>query len=246
MVKNGPNGEKQGGYGVIKTFGLLDKRSDISQKKFHSHWRGPHAVHALTLVPVMRRYVQNHKAAKAYPGFNPPCDGAPEVWLQDLDAAGTLGTMPEYLNGAYIDEPNFMDKRSRGVLVREEIIREGDPIGQKDKLVKALFFVKRAPGLSAEHFREIWSAREEPLFVGMERARRFVKSATLPETYVNGDANYDGTEEIWWNSEADFKRDHRGSRSRLAAAGAIADKDATTAMFVDENRVFWPGLDSDE
>ena len=80
----------------------------------------------------------------------------------------------------------------------------------------------------------------------MERARRFVKSATLPETYVDGDANYDGTEEIWWDTEADFKRDHRGSRAHIEAAGAIADKDATTAMFVDENRVFWPGLDSDD
>ncbi|MDX1580757.1 MAG: EthD domain-containing protein, partial [Alphaproteobacteria bacterium] len=114
---------------MIKTFGLLDRRDDITKAQFHEHWAGIHAEHAVKLVPVMQRYVQNHCADENVPGFEPPCDGAPEVWLKDLDGAARLGTMPEYLNGAYIDEPLFMRKRSGGVLVSEEVIIEGPEIG---------------------------------------------------------------------------------------------------------------------
>jgi hypothetical protein len=220
---------------MIKTFGLLDKRHDISQEQFHAHWRGPHAVHAVKLVPVMQRYCQNHKAGKDYPGFDAPCDGAPEVWLEDLDASATLGTMPEYITGAYIDEPNFMRQRSGGVLVYEEIAIEGPKVGKDDKLVKVLFFLKRSPTLSHGSFVEQWLAQENPLLVGGKNLQRWVRSPIVEEAYAGREARYDGVEELWWASEADYKKDAKG-----AAASILVDADSTTAMFVDENRVVWP------
>jgi hypothetical protein len=235
-----------GEFFVIKSYGLLHKRGDISQKKFHTHWKGPHAVHALTLVPVMRRYVQNHKAAKKYPGMEPPCDGAPEVWLLSIEEAAILGTMPEYINGAYIDEPNFMRVRSGGVMVREHVMIEGPPIGKKDRLTKVLYFLKRNPALSAEQFREQWMAHAGPLFVNQDHVRRYVKSPTLAQSYVHGDATYDGVEEVWWDTEAAFNKDKRGGGVDGEDQQLLLDTRATTAMFVDENRVFWPGLEEDE
>ena len=230
---------------MIKSFGLLHKRDDISQKKFHAHWKNPHADHALKLVPVLRRYVQNHKAAKPYPGMKPPCDGAPEVWLSSMEASATLTTMPEYLDGAYIDEPQFMKVRSGGVLVSEQVIVEGDPIGKKEKLVKVLYFLKRNPALNAEQFREQWMAHDGPLFVNQDNVRRYVKSPTLPETFVDGNATFDGVEELWWNSDAAFKRDKKGGANKADLA-LLLDLDGSRAMFVDENRVFWPGIADDE
>ena len=231
---------------MIKVFGLLHKRSDISQTKFHSHWKGPHAVHAIKLVPVMRRYVQNHKATTAYPGMEPPCDGSPEVWLQSLEGGGTLNTMPDYINGAFIDEPNFMRVRSSGIAVSENIIIEGPPIGKKDKLTKVLYFLKRNPALTSEQFREQWLAHEGALLVGQNNLRRFVRSPTLPETYVDGDAPYDGVEEVWWNNKADFDKDKKSGGAHKAELRLLLDTKATTAMFVDENRVVWPGLSDDK
>ena len=223
----------------VKMFGMLHKRGDRPQEQFHAHWRGPHADHAVKLRPRMQRYVQNHKAAKPLSGFRPPCDGSPEVWLASLEDAALLTQMPEYLEGAFIDEPNFMRVRSDGIMVREHVVLEGPKIGKNDTPVKVLFFLKRNPTLSAQQFREAWLAAEGPLLKGGKHLMRFVKSPTAPESFENGDALYDGAEELWWKDEADFNKDARASLSK-AAREILLDMDATTGMFVDENRVVWP------
>ena len=63
---------------------------------------------------------------------------------------------------------------------------------------------------------------------------------------MNGEATYDGVEEVWWDSEAAFNKDHKGIKARTAELQTLLDTKATTAMFVDENRVLWPGLEEDE
>lgn len=223
----------------VKSFGMLHKRADISQEQFHAHWRGPHAVHAVKLRPRMRRYVQNHNAATPVSGFKPPADGCPEVWLDSLEDAVLLTQMPEYLEGAYIDEPNFMRVRSSGVAVTETVIKEGPKIKKDEALLKVLFFLKRNPMLTAEQFHEAWMSEETPLLKSAKHLLRFVKSPTVPETFVDGDAMYDGVEELWWKNEAAFKKDSRPSLSE-AEREALLDMNATTAMLVDENRVVWP------
>ncbi|MDA0339279.1 MAG: EthD domain-containing protein [Proteobacteria bacterium] len=223
---------------MIKMFGMLDKRSDISQEQFHAHWRGPHAVHAVKLVPVMKQYCQNHKTARDYPGFDKPCDGSPEVWVDDLDASAWMGRMPEYMTGAFIDEPNFMRERSGGVMVSEHIALENTGIGKDDQLTKVLFFIKRSPSLSHRSFVEQWLARETPLLVGGANLSRWVRSPILEEAYANGEAKYDGVEELWWSDDSAHQKD--ALETPAADALRLVDLDATTAMFVDENRVVWP------
>ena len=221
---------------MIKTFGLLDKRSDITQDQFHAHWRGPHAVDAVKLVPVMQRYVQNHKAARDYPGFDAPCDGSPEVWLEDMNAAATLGTMPEYLTGAFIDEPHFMRQRSGGVIVQEQVTREA-PIEKDAMLTKVLFFIKRSAAFSHDAFVAQWLAREDPLFTGGDHLLRWVRSPRFAGAYPEGGSAYDGVEELWWADDAAYEQDAAALPD--PATDRLVDRSATRAMFVDENRVVW-------
>lgn len=225
---------------MIKTFGMLHKRGDISQDQFHAHWRGPHADHAVKLVPVMRRYVQNHRAPKPYPDFEPPADGCPEVWLDDLAAAHRLTTMPEYMTGAFIDEPAFMRVRSEGVLVAERVVIEGPEMAKDAALTKALFFLKRRQPMSRQAFLDFWLGHETPVLVGAQHALRWVKSPTLPELYEDGEPLYDGVEELWWASEADWKKD-AGIPANGVQLDKFIDLGASKAMFVDENRVVWEG-----
>ncbi|MGE0666003.1 MAG: EthD domain-containing protein [Sphingomonadales bacterium] len=224
---------------MIKTFGMLHKRGDITQEQFHAHWRGPHADHAVKLVPVMRRYVQNHRAATAYPGFQPPSDGCPEVWLEDLAAARRLTTMPEYMTGAFIDEPAFMRVRSEGVLVYEKVMIEGPKLARDARPVKALFFLKRNPGVSRAAFEEFWLERETPVFTGGEHLQRWVKSRPVGEAYVGAEPMYDGVEELWWADKAAHEKDAAAYADRTV--DNFIDRSATRAMFVDENRVVWEG-----
>ena len=225
---------------MIKTFGMLHKRGDISQDQFHAHWRGPHADHAVKLVPIMRRYVQNHRAPRPYPGFEPPADGCPEVWLDSLETARILTTMPEYMTGAFIDEPAFMRVRSEGVLVQEKIMLEGPKLARDARPVKALFFLKRGAGISRKAFEEFWLGRDAPLLVGGKQAIRWVKSTLVPDAYVDQEALYDGVEELWWTDTAAQEQDMAAATTDLVTEKFV-DRSASRAMFVDENRVVWEG-----
>lgn len=224
---------------MIKTFGMLHKRGDISQEQFHAHWRGPHADHAVKLVPVMRRYVQNHRAAKAYPGFQPPSDGCPEVWLDSLESARRLTTMPEYMTGAFIDEPAFMRVRSDGVLVHEKVMIEGPKLARDARPVKVLFFLKRNPRVSRAAFEEFWLGRDAPVFSGGKNLQRWVKSPVVGEAYAGTEPLYDGVEELWWAGSAAQEQDASAPADRTVEN--FIDRTATRAMFVDENRVVWEG-----
>ncbi len=224
---------------MIKTFGMLHKRGDISQEQFHAHWRGPHADHAVKLVPVMRRYVQNHRAARPYPGFQPPSDGCPEVWLDSLEAAYRLTTMPEYMTGAFIDEPAFMRVRSEGVLVHETVMIEGPSLARDARTVKALFFLKRHPSMSRAAFEAFWLARPAPLLAGGAGLQRWVKSLPIAEAYAGAEPLYDGVEELWWSDAAAQERDAAAPADRTVET--FLDRHGTRAMFVEENRVVWEG-----
>jgi hypothetical protein len=224
---------------MIKTFGMLHKRGDITQEQFHAHWRGPHADHAVKLVPVMRRYVQNHRSPTPYPGFEPPSDGCPEVWLEDLAAAQRLTTMPEYMTGAFIDEPAFMRVRSEGVLVYEQVLVSGPKLAKDARPVKVLFFLKRNPGVSHAAFLEFWLERQAPVFTGGQHLQRWVKSPVVGEAYVGAEPLYDGVEELWWADKAAQEQDAAAPADRTVEN--FIDRKETRAMFVDENRVVWEG-----
>lgn len=232
------SGGAQQGTMMIKSFGMLHKRGDISQEQFHAHWRGPHAEHAVKLVPIMRRYVQNHRAPAPYPGYAPPADGCPEVWLDSLETAKILTTMPEYMTGAFIDEPAFMRVRSDGVLVRETVVNEGPKLGRQDRPVKALFFLKRGAAVSQRAFEDFWLNRDTPLLAGGAHVQRWVKSTLVPQAYAGADALYDGVEELWWPDQAAHDRDAAAAALSLQLDKHV-DRGATRVMFVDENRVVW-------
>ena len=102
--------------GPLKVFGLLDRRPDLSLKAFRRHWRTTHAAEAMKLAKFFTAYVQNHGHDDDLPGFARACDGVPELWFDDPQKAAAMNESEEYLTGAYLDEPKFMDGRASGVV----------------------------------------------------------------------------------------------------------------------------------
>lgn len=221
-----------------KIIGMLDRRRDLSIAHFHQHWRGPHAIEALKLVPdFIHRYVQNHSMHVPIAGFAEACDGCPVVWVHDAEAAAGMSQSEAYRTGAWIDEPRFMEMRSRGFLGQEEVVDPGPPMGRHPCSVKAMFFLKRPEGISREAFHEEWRALPHPLVHAKPEARRYVR--TLP---VDPDAWFDGLEEIWWQDIAQFEAAW-AARVIPEAAAKLLDQRASRAMLVEENRVVWPDPD---
>lgn len=63
---------------MIRQFGLIRKRQDISIEQFHYHWREIHGPLGLSALPTVRRYIQNHRFfTQQLPNFpDSPYDGA--------------------------------------------------------------------------------------------------------------------------------------------------------------------------
>ena len=98
---------------MIKGYALIPKKPDISLEQFHRHWREVHAPLALR-VKTLKRYVQSHRIPQDIPGFTTsPYEGLAEIWFEDVQTGQGLGDNPDYINGAYADEPNFISDEGR-------------------------------------------------------------------------------------------------------------------------------------
>jgi len=222
----------------IKVFGLLKRRSDLSFEAYSRHWRTTHLAEALKLTGYIARYVQNHFDPTPLDGFARPFDGSPEIWFDDPAKSVAMGTSEEYLTGAYLDEPKFMEGRSQGISVTEEIVLPGPPMEWAPKSVKAMFFYRRAKGQTRQQFVEHWKATKDPLALNASTPLRFIRSLTL-DAEDDIDLLYDAAEELWWQTEADFERDWSAAHLNRSLE-QIVDIPASMAVRTRELRAIWP------
>jgi hypothetical protein len=189
----------------IKIVMLLQRRHDLSLEQFSDHWYYPHAEHAFK-IKLIYRYAQDHRMADPLPGISAPADGIPQVWFKSFEIAAMLQTDPDYLEGAYLDEPNFMEGRAAGAAVSERVVVAGSGgLKRSEQVPKAIFVLKRRPDLTREAFLAAWNKIDRPWFCPAEGLRRFVKSAALPENYADGEPPFDAVEEVWWPDGPHFQ-----------------------------------------
>lgn len=224
----------------IKVFGLLKRRADLSVEDYSRHWRTTHLAEALKLTGFISRYVQNHFDPVPLDGFSRPFDGSPEIWFDDPAKSMAMGTSEEYLTGAYLDEPKFMEGRSQGITVNEEVVQPGPPMDWAPKTVKAIFFFKRAAHLSHEQFVDHWQSTKQPLALKRPNTLRFIRSLTiLPDD--GSEPLYEAAEELWWPSETEFQQDWSASRLN-EKLGQLVDVSASIAVRARELRAIWPTM----
>ena len=220
------------------------KCGSISDEQFHSHWRGIHAELALR-IKSFRRYVQSHRIPDASASFRlAPFHGAAEVWYDDLATAVGMRTNPQYLEGAYLDEPNFIDQPAlKWLATTENVVVAGPTIAKGTPLVKGLFLVKRKPGLSVTEFQDYWRNKHAPLVPRTPHLVRYVQCHVLPETYESEyPPAFDGVAELWWPDLGKFKESWASPElqvEQLTDAKQFVG-DETRAFLAQENRVVWP------
>lgn len=87
-------------------------------------------------------------------------------------------------------------------------------------MVKLIAFLKRKPGMTLEQFKVRWVDQHTKLSAKMPGLKGYYININLPDQPSNGEPNYDGTAELWWDSveamEAAF----------ASPEGAAAGKDA--------------------
>jgi uncharacterized protein (TIGR02118 family) len=108
---------------MIKTVGLLTRKSGWTHEQFMKHWVGTHAPLAHK-VPGLRRYVQNHlrgERTRADIEATPvEIDGIAELWFDDQAALETASRTPE-MKALHADGALFIG-RIKSWVVEEKVI----------------------------------------------------------------------------------------------------------------------------
>ena len=229
---------------MIKVFALLPKKPDISDEQFHRHWREVHAPLALR-IKTLKRYVQSHRLPQSISGFAAsPYEGVAEVWFDSVETATGLRTNPDYLNGAYTDEPNFIETSGLTfLLTRENVVVAGPAFAKDTPAVKGLFLVKRKPGLSVAEFQDYWRTKHAPLVPRTPHLLRYVQCHVLPETYESDTPPaYDGVAELWWPNLATFQESWASPELQVEQLNDARNfvGSGSTAFLAEEFRVIWP------
>jgi uncharacterized protein (TIGR02118 family) len=229
---------------MVRLFALLVPRRDMTPVAFHEHWRYVHG----PLAGRIRRavaYTQSH-CLPDQPVDLPimPYGGAAEVWFESLESANGLMSDPDYTDGAAHDEDNFhyMDQVV-ALQATQHVVTDGPPILKDTGVVKVMQFVRRADGVAPESFREQWLAGADEDAAGEElRLVRHVRCAAVPESYADGDPQFDGVRELFWPDEWSFMAARARAPEaweRLVRGPAIAP--GSGFLVTSEHRVVWPG-----
>ncbi|MGE0823927.1 MAG: EthD family reductase [Candidatus Binatia bacterium] len=219
---------------------LMRRKPGLSRAECQRHWREIHAPLAQR-IPGMRRYVQSHVIAAA--NEETPYDGAAEIWVNDETAATTVFQSKEYKEGAYLDEPKFVDIKSALRLQTEDrMIFAGAPMSKTEGLVKRMSFIKRKPGMSREEFSCYWQDVHGPIASKLPGLRRYLQCHTLPSMYANGEPPFDGVAQVWFTDTAALDKAF-SSRVYLEEARPDGQKfiapDGVMGLLIQENRVIW-------
>lgn len=223
---------------MIKLFGLLRRRHDLSLEQFSRHWSTVHRELALRLVApgIMRGYVQNHREPVAVPGLDAPVDGSPEVWIDGPHILERLATAPAYLEGAYPDERNFMEGDSDAMMTRT-VFGRGIERERTTPGAKVMFYFPQQVATDPRITSARWQSDSPWLLPGSSPLRLEREQALTGDAAGGITPRFGAIEASWWPDVETFLERWQ---KRPADAESRAHEDGVRAMFVRELIVLAP------
>lgn len=111
---------------MIKFFGLIPRRPDMSVEEFHDHYRHPHGTLGAQ-IPALRGYVQCHQVDTELLGPGQRhYQAVAENWYDTVEDAVGLAEDPHYVEHVKPDEPLFVDiENLKWLFTCEEVVVSG-------------------------------------------------------------------------------------------------------------------------
>ena len=199
---------------MLKVMGLIQRRGALPLDLFRLHWRTIHRGLALRIAEagLLKGYVQNHRIDVPVDRLNIVADGVPELWFESADSFTALRTAPAFREGAFHDEPNFMDIGDYRSQPLTEEVGTGAPRAECVGLLKAILFLRAGEqGMSTDG------------------AVRIAQQTAPDVSLAIKVAPYAAVQTSWWPDAATFN-----------AAWAQQDR-IFDGLIAEERPVFWPG-----
>ena len=84
-------------------------------------------------------------------------------------------------------------------------------------MIKAIYFIKRKPGMALEDFRAYWLKDHAELVAKVPGVVKYVQSHTMDSGYRNHEPIYDGVAELWYENLGVMKEIANVPESRAAS-----------------------------
>jgi uncharacterized protein (TIGR02118 family) len=219
---------------VIKFFGLIPRRPDISSEEFHDHYRHPHGTLGKE-IPGFRGYVQSHQISTDLLGGDQTVfEAVAEVWFDNMSDAVRLGEDPHYLEHLQPDEPNFVDMdKLKWLYTTEEVVLSGPDPREATPLAHRLLqgmHLERPVTVKLLHFGAHERRLQDPTnFAGRLGAVRHVRCAPHAEIHADEAPAFAEVHELWWPTRWDFEHGVAGAEDELRAL-ADGDRGSVTLL----------------
>jgi uncharacterized protein (TIGR02118 family) len=195
---------------MIKFFGLIPRRPDISAAEFHDHYRHPHGTLGKE-IPAFRGYVQSHQIDSELLGADQTrFEAVAEVWFDTAGDAVGLADDPHYLEHVKPDEPNFVDlDRLKWLYTTEEVLFSGRDPGEPTALAHRLLqrmHLERPSTVKLLHFAyQDGGADGATDLASRVGAARHVRCRPHAEIHADDEPAFAEVHELWWPTVWDFE-----------------------------------------
>jgi uncharacterized protein (TIGR02118 family) len=198
---------------MIKFFGLIPRRPDISSHEFHDHYRHPHGTLGRQ-ISTFRQYVQSHQVHTDRLGDGQEVfEAVAEVWFDTVPDAVGLADDPHYLEHVQPDESNFVDMdKLKWLYTTEEVLISGPDVRSSDAAARALqsFHLERATSIKLMQFRENGagaerSAAQDAALGARLNVIRHVRCRPQLEIHADEPPAFAEVQELWWPTVLAFE-----------------------------------------
>ena len=227
---------------MIVRMGLLQKRADIDQQEFRTHWRTGHGALAAKL-PGLRRYHQNHIVDRTQRGITYARDGLDfdgfsELWFDDLPAMQAAFAADE-VNALADDETRFISGLKLVTAVQHVVI----PTPTDVPLIKRMTTLKRRPDVSAEKFQEEWFDVHSVLVKRLPQVKGYTQNLIFDRSHGRGKpATYnelpiDGIVELWFTDTDELNQGFGSDAGKTLMTHATEFIAAMSTFLVETHKV---------
>jgi uncharacterized protein (TIGR02118 family) len=189
--------------GVIRTFAFIPKKSGLSDAEFADYWQGirPRRSGEFAKQAGISQSLRRPETVDESPRL---FDGVVEVW--GSQAAPDLQRAFADFTTIYDQAPRFIDIRNILILSAEEHIVQMGPLHPaRDKMLRALWVVRRKPDMPVDAFHEYWRNTHGPMVPRTPSLVRYVQYHAEPSLQSGGPPPFDGIAELCWNNLEEFR-----------------------------------------
>ena len=222
-----------------RSVAFIDLANEESLETNQDRWRSDDPFLALRARGA-QRYVRSLSERTDAPAFRPRTRiGAAQFWADDEAAALALDSAlrDRALLKAH---PTLRDARLT-VLTTREIPVVGTTEPRLLDGLRALFVVKRRPGMSVADYQDYWFNVHGQMVVGQPGLSRYVQNHRLAPTYEGAPDDYDGVAEMSWPDSDSMATSNAAEPFRTRQTDDLPnlfDLKAGIRFFVKEEDVF--------